>query len=78
MYPVFPRESANIPMLMDRASYRAAMDLLAAHGDDAGLAAADLADNARESGDDRSYARWRQIERMLVALSIDGCFTTIH
>ncbi len=67
-----------LPVLLDRESYQATLELQADFGENAGLAAADRADEALRAGDEARFARWRQIERMLVCLSIDRCFATVH
>ena len=67
------------PYLPDRAAAEDAMALLAMHGDMAGQAAAERADKARDLGNHIHFCRWRQIERMIVLLSVPpGADISIH
>ena len=55
-----------------------ANELIRAFGDDAGFEAASRADASRERGNALHFARWRQIERLIVLLSVDEPFSTVH
>ncbi len=66
------------PFLPDRAAADDAIALLASHGDRAGQAAAERADKARDLGNHIHFCRWRQIERMIVLLSIPHSIGSVH
>ncbi|THD38013.1 MAG: hypothetical protein E7773_03310 [Sphingomonas sp.] len=64
--------------LADRSSVDAAQDLIAAFGDDAGFEAAARADKSRDQGNHLHFCRWRQIERLIVLMSVERAVGTIH
>ena len=66
------------PFMADRASIDDALALIRRHGDEAGWAAAERAEHFRGQGNALNFARWRQIERMVVYLSIDTALDTRH
>lgn len=66
------------PYLNDRESLQEVIGLLRMHGDEAGWAAAERAEHFRALGNHIHFARWRQIERMVVYLSIDAPLSTIN
>jgi hypothetical protein len=68
----------NFPFVADRASISDAQALLAQFGDDAAFEAAERADKSRDRGNVILYCRWRQIERMIVALANAQPLGTIH
>lgn len=70
--------SMNLPMLADRRSYDDAAALIETYGDHAGIEAALRADKSREKGNHIHFCHWRQIERMVVLLSVDQAIGTIH
>jgi hypothetical protein len=63
---------------LDPGSVADAHELIAMYGDDAGYEAASRADASRDRGNAIHFARWRQIERLIVLLSVDEPFSTIH
>ncbi len=67
-----------IPYVADRQSVADADALIAAFGDDAGYEAAARADASRERGNVVMFCRWRQIERLIVLLSVDDVTGTVH
>ena len=67
-----------LPFLPDRTALTDADDLIRHYGDDAGYEAAARANASRERGNALHFARWRQIERLIVLLSIDEPFGTVH
>ena len=67
-----------MPYLADRAEVSAATDLIAQFGDDAGFQAAARADESRDIGNHVHFCRWRQIERLIVLMSIDRAVGTVH
>jgi hypothetical protein len=68
----------HLPILSDRKSFEDATDLMARFGDDAGYEAAALADRSRDMGNHIRFCHWRQIERMIVLLSMEHVFGTVH
>jgi hypothetical protein len=68
----------QLPFLSSRKSYEDAADLIARFGDDAGYEAAALADRSRDIGNHIRFCHWRQIERMIILLSIDQAVGTVH
>lgn len=51
---------------------------MALFGDNAGYEAAARADHSRDLGNHIRFCHWRQIERMIVLLSIDRPIGTVH
>lgn len=68
----------QMPFLSSRESYEDATDLIERFGDDAGYEAAALADRSRDIGNHVRFCHWRQIERMIVLLSIQEAIGTVH
>jgi len=68
----------QLPFLSDRKSYDDAAELIARFGDDAGFEAAARADRSRDVGNHLHFCHWRQIERLIVMLSIEQPVGTIH
>jgi hypothetical protein len=66
------------PFLADRAYLDDAADLIRRHGDEAGFEAAARAEHYRGQGNHIHFARWRQIERLIVYLSIEDTLDTVH
>lgn len=64
--------------LADRSSVDAAQDLIATFGDDAGFEAAARADRSRDQGNHIHFCRWRQIERLIVLMSVERAVGTVH
>jgi hypothetical protein len=67
-----------MPYLADRAEVVDATLLIARFGDDAGMQAAARADKSRDVGNYLHFCRWRQIERLIVLLSIPSAVGTVH
>ena len=55
-----------------------ASDLIERYGDDAGLEAASRAERSRDNGNVARFCHWRQIERVIAALSSDEVTDTVH
>ena len=55
-----------------------AAELIAVFGDDAGFEAAARADKSRDVGNYINFCRWRQIERLIILLSVGRAVGTIH
>ena len=64
--------------LADRSSVDTAHELIAAFGDDAGFEAAARADKSRDLGNHVHFCRWRQIERLIVLMSVRRAVGTVH
>lgn len=67
-----------LPILPDRKSYEDARSLIETFGEDAGVEAATRADASRDLGNHIRFCHWRQIERMIVLLTIDRAMGTVH
>jgi hypothetical protein len=68
----------NFPYVADRSAVADAQALMTQFGDDAGFEAAARADRSRDRGNVILYCRWRQIERMIIALAHVQPPGTIH
>lgn len=68
----------HLPYLADRAELSDATDLITMFGDEAGHEAAARADRSRDLGNYLHFCRWRQIERLIVLLSVDRAIGTVH
>lgn len=68
----------NLPYIGTRAAYDDACMLLTLFGETAGLEASDRAEAARARGNHIHFCHWRQIERLLVILTIDESIGTVH
>ncbi|WP_336959154.1 hypothetical protein [Sphingobium aquiterrae] len=68
----------QLPFLSSRKSYEDAAELIAMFGDNAGYEAAARADRSRDIGNHIHFCHWRQIERLIVLLSIDEALGTVH
>jgi hypothetical protein len=67
-----------MPYLGHRGEVADAADLIRDFGDDAGCEAADRAERFREVGNYLHFCRWRQIERLILILSIPRALGTVH
>ena len=67
-----------MPYLADVREVADAADLIRAFGDDAGSEAAARADRSRDLGNHVHFCRWRQIERLVLLLSIPRAVGTVH
>jgi hypothetical protein len=67
-----------LPYLSDRASVDDAAELMAMYGDDAAYEAVIRADHSRDLGNHIHFCRWRQIERLILLLSIELPLGTLH
>lgn len=68
----------QLPYVPDRSSVCDAVDLIARYGEGAGFEAALRADRSREVGNHIHFARWRQIERLIVVMSVERPLGTVH
>ena len=62
----------------DRSFVQAAEDLITTFGDGAGCEAAARADHSRDLGNHVHFCRWRQIERLIVLMSVVRAVGTVH
>lgn len=67
-----------IPYLGDRTSVEDAARLIERFGENAGYEAAARADRSRDLGNHIHFCRWRQIERLIVLLSVERPIGTLH
>ncbi|ODP37134.1 hypothetical protein [Sphingomonas turrisvirgatae] len=67
-----------MPYLADRTHALDAAELIARFGDDAGFEAAARADRYRDLGNHVNFCRWRQIERLIVLMSVNRAVGTVH
>ncbi|MES2444998.1 MAG: hypothetical protein V4574_19405 [Pseudomonadota bacterium] len=67
-----------MPYLADTGQVFDAAELMTMFGDDAGFEAAARADRSRDLGNTRHFCRWRQIERLIVLLSVGRAVGTVH
>ena len=67
-----------LPYLADRRDVAEADNLVRMFGDDAGFEAAARADKSRDIGNHLHFCRWRQIERLVVLMSIGRAVGTVH
>lgn len=68
----------TMPYLSDRDSFHDATALIAEFGEHASFEAAARADRYRDLGNHLNFCRWRQIERLVVLMSIDEWIGTVH
>ena len=70
--------AVSTPFIPDRRALADASELIERYGDDAGLQAAVRAASSRDAGNVLRFCHWRQIERLIVALSRAEIVGTIH
>ena len=68
----------HLPYLADVREVADAAELIRAFGEDAGSEAAARADRSRDLGNHVHFCRWRQIERLVLLLSIPRAVGTVH
>lgn len=66
------------PFIPDRRSLADASDLIERYGDQARLEAAVRAASSRDAGNVLRFCHWRQIERVIEALSRPDIHGTVH
>jgi hypothetical protein len=67
-----------MPYLGDRREIADANELIARFGELAGSEAAARADHSRDLGNHVHFCRWRQIERLIVLMSVGRAVGTVH
>ena len=68
----------DAPFINGRPALEDASDLIERYGDAAAFEAATLAERSRDEGNVARFCHWRQIERVIAALSSDEALGTIH
>lgn len=68
----------QLPYLADTREVADAAELIRSFGEDAGSEAAARADRSRDLGNHVHFCRWRQIERLVVLMSIPRAVGTVH
>ncbi|GAB5482687.1 hypothetical protein [Sphingorhabdus sp. EL138] len=68
----------QLPVFIDSTNFSDAEQLITNFGEEAGLEAANRADQSRALGNHIHYCKWRQVERLCVFLSIDQSIGTLH
>jgi hypothetical protein len=66
------------PFIAGRLTLAEAAELIDRFGDQAGLEAATRAERSRDAGNVLHFCHWRQIERVIAALSTDEVRGTVH
>ena len=66
------------PFIHDRRALADASDLIERFGDEAGLQAAVRAASSRDAGNVLRFCHWRQIERVIAALSCEDVRGSVH
>lgn len=75
---LFDDLAIQLPYVEDSSMVADAAELIAKFGDDAGFEASARADRSRDLGNAVHFARWRQVERLIVVLASDESFGTVH
>lgn len=68
----------HLPIFVSRRDVSEAQQLMTAFGLEAGIEAADRAEKSRDVGNHIQFARWRQIERLILMLNVETTLGTIH
>lgn len=68
----------HLPLFVEPRDVSEAQLLMAHYGDSAGLEASERAEASRNIGNHLAYCRWRQIERLVIMLSLQSSIGTIH
>lgn len=66
------------PFIHGRLALADASELIERYGEEARLEAAARAERSRDDGNVARFCHWRQIERVIAALSSDEALDTIH
>jgi hypothetical protein len=70
--------SMYLPLYVEPRDVQEAEGLIATYGKAAGLEAAERAEASRNVGNHINFCRWRQIERLVIMLSVEATLGTIH
>ncbi|MEE9433825.1 MAG: hypothetical protein V3V15_06270 [Sphingorhabdus sp.] len=68
----------NLPVYVQNHDVTEAEALISQYGNEAGLEAAERAKASRNIGNHIQFCRWRQIERLIIMLSLQATLGTIH
>jgi hypothetical protein len=68
----------HLPLYVEPRDVSEAEKLIAMFGLQAGLEAAERAEASRNLGNHLQFCRWRQIERLVIMLSLETSIGTIH
>jgi hypothetical protein len=68
----------HLPLYVKPCDVTEAQALIAHFGKEAGVEAAVRAESSRNIGNHLQYCRWRQIERLVIMLSLESSIGTIH
>ncbi len=68
----------HMPLYVENRDVNEAQELMSKYGQEAGLEAAERAEHSRNIGNHIQFARWRQIERLIMTLSLKTVAGTIH
>lgn len=68
----------QLPLYVENRDVTQAEELMSQYGQEASIEAAERAENSRNLGNHISFARWRQIERLILLLSVKTSIGTVH
>lgn len=68
----------HLPLYVESRDVTEAEKLISMFGQEAGLEAAERAEASRNLGNHLQFCRWRQIERLVILLSLESSIGTIH
>lgn len=72
------RDTMHLPLYVEPRDVTEAQKLIVHFGAEAGLEAAERAETSRNLGNHLAFCRWRQIERLVILLSLETSIGTIH
>ncbi len=67
-----------LPLYVENRDVVEAKILMECYGRAAGLEASERAEASRNIGNHLQFCRWRQIERLIIMLSVEAALGTIH
>ncbi len=68
----------HLPLYVEPRDVTEAQKLIAHFGNEAGMEASERAEASRNLGNHIQYCRWRQIERLVIMLSLESSIGTVH
>ncbi len=68
----------HLPLYVENRDVTEAENLISHYGIEASLEAAERSEKSRNLGNHISFARWRQIERLIILLSDQKTIGTLH
>lgn len=68
----------QLPLYVEPRDVTEAQKLIARFGNEAGMEASERAEASRNLGNHIQYCRWRQIERLVIMLSLKTSIGTVH